>query len=55
MATGDSAKTLAIHVKPLTADSIRITWKASLPASSFRAQLAAPGPQPGCGLHHQRP
>ncbi|KAB0404131.1 hypothetical protein E2I00_008884 [Balaenoptera physalus] len=49
MATGDSAKTLVIHVKPLTADSIRITWKATLPASSFRLSWLRLGHSPAVG------
>lgn len=49
MATGDGAKTLVIHVKPLTADSIRITWKATLPASSFRLSWLRLGHSPAVG------
>ncbi|XP_055987681.1 leucine-rich repeat transmembrane protein FLRT1 [Sorex fumeus] len=49
MATGDSAKTLVIHVKPLTADSIRITWKTTLPASSFRLSWLRLGHSPAVG------
>uniref|UniRef100_A0A8C9PNS1 Fibronectin leucine rich transmembrane protein 1 n=1 Tax=Spermophilus dauricus TaxID=99837 RepID=A0A8C9PNS1_SPEDA len=49
MATGDGAKTLVIQVKPLTADSIRITWKATLPASSFRLSWLRLGHSPAVG------
>ncbi|XP_045711065.1 leucine-rich repeat transmembrane protein FLRT1 [Phyllostomus hastatus] len=49
MATGDGAKTLVIHVKPLTADSIHITWKAALPASSFRLSWLRLGHSPAVG------
>lgn len=49
MATGDGAKTLVIQVKPLTADSIRITWKAMLPASSFRLSWLRLGHSPAVG------
>ncbi|XP_007518608.1 leucine-rich repeat transmembrane protein FLRT1 [Erinaceus europaeus] len=46
---GGGAKTLAIHVKPLTADSIRITWKAALPAASFRLSWLRLGHSPAVG------
>ncbi|XP_036621468.1 leucine-rich repeat transmembrane protein FLRT1 [Trichosurus vulpecula] len=49
MATGDGAKALVIHVKPLTADSIRITWKATLPATSFRLSWLRLGHSPAVG------
>lgn len=49
LATGDGAKTLVIQVKPLTADSIRITWKAQLPASSFRLSWLRLGHSPAVG------
>uniref|UniRef100_A0A6I8PBE8 Leucine-rich repeat transmembrane protein FLRT1 n=2 Tax=Ornithorhynchus anatinus TaxID=9258 RepID=A0A6I8PBE8_ORNAN len=46
---GDGAKALVIHVKPLTADSIRITWKAALPAASFRLSWLRLGHSPAVG------
>ncbi|XP_072495038.1 leucine-rich repeat transmembrane protein FLRT1 [Notamacropus eugenii] len=49
MATGDGTKALVIHVKPLTADSIRITWKATLPATSFRLSWLRLGHSPAVG------
>ncbi|XP_074087270.1 leucine-rich repeat transmembrane protein FLRT1 [Macrotis lagotis] len=49
MATGDGTKALVIHVKPLTADSIRITWKAMLPATSFRLSWLRLGHSPAVG------
>ncbi|XP_004713561.1 leucine-rich repeat transmembrane protein FLRT1 [Echinops telfairi] len=49
MATGDGTKALVIHVKPLTADSIRITWEALLPASSFRLSWLRLGHSPAVG------
>ncbi|XP_037694102.1 leucine-rich repeat transmembrane protein FLRT1 [Choloepus didactylus] len=49
MATGVGAKALVIQVKPLTADSIRITWKAMLPASSFRLSWLRLGHSPAVG------
>ncbi|XP_020824070.1 leucine-rich repeat transmembrane protein FLRT1 [Phascolarctos cinereus] len=48
-ATGDGTKALVIHVKPLTADSIRITWKATLPATSFRLSWLRLGHSPAVG------
>ncbi|XP_068922322.1 leucine-rich repeat transmembrane protein FLRT1 [Petaurus breviceps papuanus] len=49
VATGDGTKALVIHVKPLTADSIRITWKAMLPATSFRLSWLRLGHSPAVG------
>ncbi|XP_044540103.1 leucine-rich repeat transmembrane protein FLRT1 [Gracilinanus agilis] len=49
VAAGDGAKALVIHVKPLTADSIRITWKAALPATSFRLSWLRLGHSPAVG------
>ncbi|XP_070622831.1 leucine-rich repeat transmembrane protein FLRT1 [Erythrolamprus reginae] len=49
MATGSGAKTLVLNVKPLTADSIRISWKASLPAASFRLSWLRLGHSPAVG------
>ncbi|KAK1335489.1 hypothetical protein QTO34_003275 [Cnephaeus nilssonii] len=49
LATGEGAKTLVLHVKPLTADSIRITWKATLPAASFRLSWLRLGHSPAVG------
>ncbi|XP_021563411.1 leucine-rich repeat transmembrane protein FLRT1, partial [Carlito syrichta] len=49
LATGGGAKALALHVKPLTADSIRISWKATLPATSFRLSWLRLGHSPAVG------
>ncbi|KAE8607475.1 hypothetical protein XENTR_v10011195 [Xenopus tropicalis] len=49
METGTSTKALVINVKPLTADSIRITWKAFHPASSFRLSWLRLGHSPAVG------
>ncbi|CAH2325164.1 leucine-rich repeat transmembrane FLRT1 [Pelobates cultripes] len=49
METGAGTKALVINVKPLTADSIRITWKSSLAASSFRLSWLRLGHSPAVG------
>ncbi|XP_053544829.1 leucine-rich repeat transmembrane protein FLRT1 [Bombina bombina] len=49
METGTATKSLVITVKPLTADSIRITWKASQPASSYRLSWLRLGHSPAVG------
>ncbi|KAG8564135.1 hypothetical protein GDO81_016339 [Engystomops pustulosus] len=49
METGAGTKSLVISVKPLTADSIRITWKSSVPASSFRLSWLRLGHSPAVG------
>ncbi|XP_069501202.1 leucine-rich repeat transmembrane protein FLRT1 [Ambystoma mexicanum] len=49
MATGAGTKALVLNVKPLTADSIRITWKATVPVSSFRLSWLRLGHSPSVG------
>ncbi|XP_076971086.1 leucine-rich repeat transmembrane protein FLRT1 [Tamandua tetradactyla] len=48
-ATGAGAKALVLHVKPVAADAIRITWKATLPAASFRLSWLRLGHSPAVG------
>lgn len=43
------AKALVLSVQPLAADSIRITWKALLPAASFRLSWLRLGHSPAVG------
>nr|XP_006125131.1 leucine-rich repeat transmembrane protein FLRT1 [Pelodiscus sinensis] len=49
MATGSGTKALVLSVKPLTADSIQISWKAMLPAASFRLSWLRLGHSPAVG------
>ncbi|XP_043931606.1 leucine-rich repeat transmembrane protein FLRT1 [Protopterus annectens] len=49
MTTGSGTKALIINVKPLTADSIRITWKSLLPATSYRLSWLRLGHSPAVG------
>ncbi|CAM5154734.1 unnamed protein product [Natator depressus] len=49
MATGTGTKALVLNVKPLTADSIQISWKAMLPAASFRLSWLRLGHSPAVG------
>ncbi|XP_038265345.1 leucine-rich repeat transmembrane protein FLRT1 [Dermochelys coriacea] len=49
MATGTGTKALVLSVKPLTADSIQITWKSMLPAASFRLSWLRLGHSPAVG------
>ncbi|OCT81715.1 fibronectin leucine rich transmembrane protein 1 S homeolog isoform X1 [Xenopus laevis] len=49
METGAATKALMLNVKPLTADSIRITWKSFHPASSFRLSWLRLGHSPAVG------
>ncbi|XP_064407916.1 leucine-rich repeat transmembrane protein FLRT1 [Latimeria chalumnae] len=49
MTTGAGTKALVLSVKPLTADTIRITWKALLPATSFRLSWLRLGHSPAVG------
>lgn len=49
LATGAGPKALVLHVTPLTADSVRITWKAALPAASFRLSWLRLGHSPAVG------
>nr|XP_033812485.1 leucine-rich repeat transmembrane protein FLRT1 [Geotrypetes seraphini]XP_033812486.1 leucine-rich repeat transmembrane protein FLRT1 [Geotrypetes seraphini]XP_033812487.1 leucine-rich repeat transmembrane protein FLRT1 [Geotrypetes seraphini] len=49
IATVAGTKPLVISVKPLTADSIRITWKTALPAASFRLSWLRLGHSPAVG------
>ncbi|XP_078518241.1 leucine-rich repeat transmembrane protein FLRT1 [Lissotriton helveticus] len=49
MATGAGTKALILNVKPLTADSIHIMWKATMPASSFRLSWLRLGHSPSVG------
>ncbi|XP_006036929.1 leucine-rich repeat transmembrane protein FLRT1 [Alligator sinensis] len=49
LATGAGDKALVLTVKPLTADSIWISWKALLPAASFRLSWLRLGHSPAVG------